>query len=132
MAMSQQICLIYEFEIQIKRLYIHAMADEVSYAKLSEISFSYKKKERDLTQSYDKSPFTHTESLQCKSSGEQVILGHFSIGCKNIFGSPRPLRAGPTNSRWISDQHILCQIKARSFQIRQFFKSGGDGGRSAL
>ena len=42
--------------------------------------------------------------------------------------SPRPLRAGPTNPRCISDQNTLSPIKTRSLPIRQFFKSGKQRG----
>ena len=47
---------------------------------------------------------------------------------KNSSRSPRPLRAGPTNSRCILDQHTLSPIKTRSLLIRPFFQSGRERG----
>ena len=47
---------------------------------------------------------------------------------KNLPRSPRPLRAGPTKSRCILDQHTLSPIKARSLPTRQFFQSGRERG----
>ena len=51
---------------------------------------------------------------------------------KNWSRSPRSLRAGPTNPRFILDQHTLSSIKARSLPIRPFFQSGRERGWSVL
>ena len=47
---------------------------------------------------------------------------------KNLSRSARPLRAGPTNSRCILDQHTLSPIKACSLPICPFFQSGRERG----
>ena len=65
---------------------------------------------------------------QHTTCGERDHTRPFFNRLKNLYRSPRPLRAGPTNPRCILDQHTLSPIKARSLPIRSFFQSGREWG----
>ena len=65
---------------------------------------------------------------QHTTCGERDHPRPFFNRLENLFRSPRPLRAGPTNPRCILDQHTLSPIKVRSLPIRPFFQSGRERG----
>ena len=65
---------------------------------------------------------------QHTTCGERNYARPFFNRLKNLSRSPRPLRAGPTNYRCISDQHTLSPIKTRSLPIRLFLQSGRERG----
>ena len=73
-------------------------------------------------------PTTTLYPAQHTNYGERDHPRPFFNRLKNLFRSPRPHRAGPTNLRCILDQHTLSPIKARSLPIRPFFQSGRERG----
>ena len=66
------------------------------------------------------SRFIPTQHTTCGAGSSPTIFNRL----KNLSRPPRPLRAGPTNSRCILDQHILSPIKARYLPIRPFSIAG--------
>ena len=84
----------------------------------------------DQTRSKYDQPTLYRRSSRCIPAqhticGERNHPRPFFNRLKNFSPTQRPLKAGPTNPRFILDQRTLSAIETRSLPIRPFFQSGG-------